>query len=194
MWKKRHDKLNRLINEKLWNDNDKFYFDYDIDYNKMSEVMASSGFLPLICGAPSPEKAALLAAHLENPETFKTAFPIPSISVSNEKFYAKDMWRGPVWINVNWLVACGLRRYGFGKAAEKLVEQTMEKIEEMYLKYGVLFEFYDDRNEVDPPQLLRKGRNVPDTFHQAFHDFGWTGTLYIDFAFEKFQNNPKLNL
>jgi hypothetical protein len=50
----------------------------------------------------------------------------------------------------------------------------------MYLKYGTLFEFYDDRKKVDPPELLRKGRNLPDSYHQAFHDFGWTATLYID--------------
>ena len=193
MWRERHEKLNSLINERLWNNNEKFYFDYDIDHNKMSEVMASSGFLPLICGAPSQDQAAQIAAHLENSETFKTAFPIPSISVSSGQFYSKDMWRGPVWINVNWLVARGLQRYGFDQAANKLIEQTMTKIEEMYLKYGVFFEFYDDRNEVDPPQLLRKGKNEPDTFHQAFHDFGWTGTLYIDFVFEKFKKNPKLN-
>ena len=193
MWKERHQKLNQLINERLWNDKEKFYFDYDIDQDKMSEVMASSGFLPLICGAPSQEQAAEIAAHLNNPKTFKTAFPVPSIAVCCEEYYAKDMWRGPVWININWLIVHGLRRYGFNTEADMLAARTMEELENMYLKYGVFFEFYDDRGEVDPPKLLRKGRNIPDSFHQAFHDFGWSATLYIDFVFEKFKNNPKLN-
>jgi hypothetical protein len=187
LWKERHNNLNRLINEKLWNDKEKFYFDYDIDQGKMCEVMASSGFMPLICGAPSQEQAAELAAHLNNPQTFKTAFPIPSISVSCGEFYSKDMWRGPVWININWLAARGLRRYGFNSEAEKLERRTMAELEDMYLKYGVFFEFYDDRGEVDPPNLLRKGRNIPDSSHQSFHDFGWSATLYIDFVFEKFK-------
>ena len=191
LWKERHDKLNKLINERLWNDKEKFYFDYDIDQNKMSEIMASSGFMPLICGAPLQEQAAELAAHLNNPQTFKTAFPIPSIAVCNEKYYSKDMWRGPVWININWLVARGLRRYGFNAEAEQLERRTMLELENMYLKYGVFFEFYDDRCEMDPPQLLRKGKNIPDTFYQAFHDFGWTATLYIDFVFKNIRNNKK---
>ena len=155
--------------------------------------MASSGFLPLICGAPSQKQAAEIAAHLNNPKTFKTSFPVPSIAVRCEEYYSKDMWRGPVWININWLIVHGLRRYGFNNEADTLTARTMEELENMYLKYGVFFEFYDDRGEVDPPKLLRKGKNIPDSFHQAFHDFGWSATLYIDFVFEKFKNNPKLD-
>ncbi len=193
LWTKRHKELNRLINERLWNEKEKFYFDYDIDQDRMSEVMASSGFLPLICGAPSRRQARDIVSHLSNPKTFKTAFPIPSVAVCSEEYYAKDMWRGPVWININWLVAYGLIRYGFRKEAKSLINRTMSELEKMYLKYGVFFEFYDDRGEVDPPKLLRKGKNIPDSYHQALHDFGWSATLYIDFVFEKFQKNPKLN-
>jgi neutral trehalase len=187
LWEKRHQKLNQLINEKLWNQKKNFYFDYDIDQGKMSEVMASSGFLPLICGAPSQEQAAELVSHLNNPDTFKTAFPVPSIAVCNGKYYAKDMWRGPVWINVNWLIARGLRRYGFNAEANALIDRTMQEEEKMYLKHGTFFEFYDDRGEVEPPSLLRKGKNIPNSLHQAFYDYGWSATLYIDFVFVKYQ-------
>ena len=189
LWRKRHEKLNQLINEKLWNDKKGFYFDYDITQNKLSEVMASSGFLPLICGAPSREQAIKIVDHLNNPKTFKTSFPVPSVAVCCDEHYAKDMWRGPVWINMNWLIVQGLRRYGFNSEADMLVERTMSELEKMYLKYGVFFEFYDDRNEIDPPELLRKGKNIPDTFHQSFHDFGWSATLYIDFIFQKYHTN-----
>jgi len=189
LWKKRHKKLNQLINEKLWNDNEKFYFDYDIKKNKMSEIMASSGFMPLICGAPTQEQAAEIVAHLNNPRTFKTSFPVPSIATCCEKYYSKDMWRGPVWVNINWLLVYGLRRYGFNAEADILTKRTMDELEKMYLKYGVFFEFYDDRGEVDPPKLLRKGQNIPDTFYQSFHDFGWSATLYIDFVFEKLKRD-----
>jgi mannosylglycerate hydrolase MGH1-like protein len=188
LWKERHKKLNKLINEQLWNSNKKFYFDYDINQNKTSTVMANSGFMPLICGAPSLEQATEIAAHLNNPKTFKTSFPVPSIAVCCEECYSKDMWRGPVWININWLIVYGLRRYGFNSEANTLANRTMAELEKMYLKYGTFFEFYDDRGEVDPPELLRKGKNMPNSFFQAFHDFGWTATLYIDFVFEKFNH------
>ena len=194
IWKERHAELNKLINERLWNDEENFYFDYDITKDEMSKVMASSGFMPLICGAPSKEQAVAIVAHLSNPETFKTAFPVPSIAFSCKEFYSKDMWRGPVWININWLIIIGLRRYGFDSEADVLEEKTMRELEKMYFKYGSFFEFYDDRSEVDPPQLLRKKKNIPDTFHQSFHDFGWSATLYIDLVFSKHIATKTLNL
>lgn len=194
LWEKRHKRLNQLINEKLWNAKEGFYFDYDIDQNKMSEVMASSGFLPLLCGAPTQQQAAQIAAQLNNPQTFKTAFAVSSIASCCDKYYSKDMWRGPVWININWLIVRGLRRYGFNSEADILVSQTIAELEKMYLKYGVFFEFYDDRAEVDPPELLRKGKNIPNSFHQVFHEFGWSATLYIDFVFENNQYKTKLKV
>ena len=53
------------------------------------------------------------------------------------------------------------------------------------LKYGTFFEFYDDRRQCDPPQLLRKRSLDPDDspYHQVFFDYGWTGTLYLDMVF-----------
>lgn len=92
------------------------------------------------------------------------------------------MWRGPVWVNVNWLVARGLARYGYAAEAEALREETCRVIEAGCAKYGTMFEFYDDRGEVDPPALLRKGSCDPgeSPYHQVFHDYGWTATLYVD--------------
>ena len=51
-------------------------------------------------------------------------------------------------------------------------------------KHGVLFEFFDDRGEIEPPELLRKGCCAPEKspMHQVFHDYGWTAALYADMA------------
>ena len=60
----RHDRTRRrlcgLINERLWNDEAGFYVDYDVEADAPSTVLASSGFLPLICGAASVEQARRL--------------------------------------------------------------------------------------------------------------------------------------
>ena len=179
-WSEWHKRLNKKINERLWNEKQAFYFDYDVSRNCMLDVMACSGFLPLICGAASSMQAQLLAEHLYNPKTFGTPLPVPSIAVASEKFYSKDMWRGPTWMNLNWLIAYGFRRYNMNHVADMIIEKSIREIEKMYLKYGTFFEFYDDRREVDPPNLYRKANKQPDSYHQAFHDYGWTATLYID--------------
>ncbi len=181
-WNARHERLNRLMNELLWDETNRIYMDRDVRTGKQTGIAASSGFLPLICGAPSQEQAERMLANLKDPSTFATPFRVPSISRACEQAYQKDMWRGPVWININYLIALGLERYGMTDDARHLLEETVAEEERFYLKYGTFFEFYDDRRECDPPELLRKGKCSPETspYHQAFHDYGWSATLYID--------------
>jgi glycogen debranching enzyme len=181
LWLERHEKLCRLINERLWNEKHAFYFDYGIDRMELSDVMASSGFLPLMCGACSPERAKKLAAHLHDPASFGSPLPVPSISKKSERHYSKDMWRGPVWVNVNWLVALGFRRAGMTAEADMICSKTVAEIEKYFKEYHTFFEFFDDRQETAPPELLRKGCNDPSNpFHQVMFDYGWTATLYVD--------------
>jgi neutral trehalase len=171
----------------LWSDQHRFFVDYDVDGQEQSPVLASSGFLPLICGAASEEQARHLAAHLEDPGMFGTPFPVPSIAMRDAKHYSKDMWRGPTWININWLIARGLDRYGMHDAARELRERTVAGVETYCERFGVPFEFYDDRDEVAPPELLRKGKCAPreSPYHQVFHDYGWTATLYADMVYSR---------
>jgi putative isomerase len=180
-WRQRRDQLCRLINQHLWSEEHQFYSDYDAARGALSPVLSSAGFLPLICGAATPERAAALARHLRDPGMFGTAFPVPSIAARETTHYAKDMWRGPTWVNVNWLIARGLERYDCMDLAHALDTATIKEIERTCASYGTFFEYFDDRREVEPPQLLRKGSCDPNNpFRQAIHDYGWTTTLYVD--------------
>jgi len=183
-WSERSKHICRLINERLWDEEKGFYLDYDTQKRRHSPVMAVSGFMPLICGAASQQQAERLADHLRNQETFGTALVVPSVAASPQTYYSKDMWRGPVWINYNGLIAYGFEKYGMEEVSEEIRSRSLEEIERMYDRYGTIFEFYDDRQEVDPPQLMRKGTFAPEVspFHQVFHDYGWTATLYVDWV------------
>ncbi len=184
-WQAHHDRLNRLMNERLWEDAEGLYTDYDVTADRRTNIYSSAGFLPLLSGTPSKEQAARMVKQLTDPAKFGTPFGVPSISRLSEAAYAKDMWRGPVWININYLICEGLRRYGYLAEADRLQRESMREIEKFYLKYGTFFEFYDDRRQCDPPQLLRKRSLDPDDspYHQVFFDYGWTGTLYLDMVF-----------
>jgi putative isomerase len=193
-WKARHERICRLIRERLWSSEFDFFVDYDVEKEAQSPVLASSGFLPLICGAASESQAARLAEHLSDPEMFGVALPVPSIAARDREHYSKDMWRGPMWVNLNWLIAAGFERYGREEIATRLRKQTIQEIEDSCEQYGTLFEFYDDRREVPPPQLLRKGTCDPENspYHQVFHDYGWTASLYVDLMFSA-QGHVKLS-
>ncbi len=181
--RERHHEICARINDRLWDEEAGIYMDAHAATGERTGVLSCAGFLPLLCGAPSPGQAASLAAHLRNPQTFGRPLPVPTIVANEHGAYAKDMWRGPAWVNVNWLVARGLRRYGYEAEAGELVDRTMTVIEEQYAKHGCIFEYYDDENVVDPPALLRKGSCNPDEWiHQAIHDYGWSATLYVDWV------------
>jgi len=182
-WQAHHDRICRLMNERLWSPERNLYVDYDVAGKCRTDILASSGFLPLLCGAPSMEQAEKMAAHLTDPATFGTPLRVPSIAADNTAAYKKDMWRGPVWTNVNFMIVLGLERYGFHELARSIVRETLREQEKWYLECGTFFEFYDDRKEDNPRSLERKGKMPEGKFDpakQPFHDYGWSATLYLE--------------
>lgn len=177
------------VNEKLWSEEDGFYFDYDILDKKLHKVWSVASFLPLFAGICDEHRAKRLLNHLLDPETFYSTFPIPSIS-KKDPTYGTDMWRGPVWLNYNYMLIEGLIRYGFTEFAEEVRSKTFEVLNKWYLKTGTLFEFYDPEDASAPSCLNRKGIPFePYDFsirYQAIRDYGWTHTLLFDMLHNKF--------
>jgi neutral trehalase len=171
----------------LWNDEAGFFFDYDPERAKQTGIFAVSGFLPLLCGACTTRQTDRLAAKLDDPDTFGTKVKIAS-AVTPGHPSGHDMWRGPVWINMNWLVAHGFERSGNASVAAQLHAATMQEIERWYRTAGYISEFYDEQGITNPELLPRKGTFDPTSpMHQSIHDYGWTATLYTDLVF-KFAN------
>lgn len=183
-WRDRHAALCARIRETLWSEDLGFFVDFDVEGQQQVPLQSSAGFLPLLCGAATDEQAHRLADALHDPARFGTAFPVPSIAACEREHYSKDMWRGPTWINLNWLIAAGFARYDMPEVAQALRARSLEVIETGCARYGTAFEYFDDRDETPPPELLRKGRLAPDAspYHQVFHDYGWTACLYLDWV------------
>lgn len=183
-----HEDLRRAINQKLWDEDDGFYFDYDFDRRCIHKVWSVASFLPLFAGVCDGAQSAKLAAQLQNPDTFATAFPIPCVAKSDPTF-GSDMWRGPVWINCNYMVIEGLREYGYNALADTLRDRTVAVMKEWYEKAGTLYEFYGTENDRAPSQLKRKGEVIePYNFqirYQSVRDYGWSAALLCDWLNEK---------
>ena len=112
------------INAHLWSEEDDFYFDYDLSAGKLHKVWSMASFLPLFAGVCPPDRAGRLAKHLQDPASSATAFPIPSISRKDPTF-GTDMWRGPVWLNMNHMVCHDLSDYGYVDLAEDIIMKTV---------------------------------------------------------------------
>merc|ERR1712039_794452 len=102
------------------------------------------------------ERVEKMVATLRDPATFNTTVPLPSASLDDKQF-STDMWRGPMWLNTNYMVALGLRSQKRPADADALMKSTLACVQKYYAKFGVIFEFYDSQDTHDPRTLLRKG-------------------------------------
>lgn len=180
-WNELFEKIKSQINTYLWDKEDKFYYDRNLDEDKLEPIKAVSSFLPLFAGVCEEEHAKALVEHLLNPEEFYTPYLIPSIAKDDATF-GTDMWRGPVWINTNYMIICGLEDYGYIELANEIREKTLDMITKQYFKDGIVYEFYDPLGEREPRELNRKGPAIePYDYRirfQSIRDFGWSCTLY----------------
>lgn len=171
------------IDRRLWCEEDGFYYDRDLWTGALHKVRSVASFLPLFAGVCEAKQAAALLGHLKDEAAFLAPFPIPSIARRDET-YGSDMWRGPVWLNYNYMIAEGLRAYGYTAEADALEEKTIAIPEAWYQRTGTIFEFYDSENERAPYELNRKGApyepyDIRVRF-QAIRDYGWSTTLLFD--------------
>jgi glycogen debranching enzyme len=75
------------------------YFDANAKQPVQADVIG--GYLPLICGLPE-DVVASVRSRLE--ERYATPYRFPSTSPKDDAFDARRYWRGPVWVNVAWLM------------------------------------------------------------------------------------------
>ncbi|MBI3036141.1 hypothetical protein HYY73_00060 [Candidatus Woesearchaeota archaeon] len=89
----------------------------------------NSIFSPLFAAAITKKEArSLIEGHLLNEREFWTPYAIPTVAISEPKFSAEGYWRGPMWVNINWMLHRGLLRYGFKDAAQVLLQKTIAAI------------------------------------------------------------------
>lgn len=181
-----NSKFNRIkndVNSRLWNEKEGSYFDYDIDNDCFHSISSVASFLPLFAGVCEKRHAEKLVEALCDNSRYNAVFPIPSLTKESD-YFGDDMWRGPVWINYNYMICEGLRNYGYDWLADEIASKTIKYVEKYYLQTGTLYEFYDSEDERPPYALNRKGAAIlpynPNIKLQSIRDYGWTTTLTFD--------------
>lgn len=153
------------LNSKCWNNETQFYFDFDIKANKQIPIKICNGLMPLFAGACTREQAMQLKNQLTSSFGLGSFKPCPSCAVHEPAFDPVKYWRGPVWININWMLYHGLNRYGFVAEAAQVKKETLLLIEE-----NGFYEYFNPVPEIPNNQRGLGGNN-----------FSWTAALYLDF-------------
>lgn len=133
--KARH--IRAQIESFMWDEAEGFYYDIDAVTHEKILVKTPYGFMPLLLPDPDPERSRrLIDGHLLNPEEFWCEYPLPSTSLDDPAFDERAMWRGPSWINVNWMVVYGLENAGRHEVALELAQKTIRLVGPHYNENG----------------------------------------------------------
>jgi glycogen debranching enzyme len=122
----------RAILEKSWDPEAGAFFSLAGKQERRLRVLTAASLAPFILDELAPEQQRALHAHIDAPERFGTPNPLPSVAVSEPTFESKPrylLWRGPTWLNLNWLVQRGLTKHGEHEAAARLARKTAALVE-----------------------------------------------------------------
>lgn len=168
--KKWNKKSITSFNEKLYDEEAGVYKHYDLRKNKWLDGITSSGLAPLFAGIPSPERAKKMLNVLRQFSKGGKYYLCTSFNPDDKNFEPQRYWRGPVWINMNWLIYNGLMRFRLFECAEKVKEDTLQVVREQGF-----YEYFEPD----------KGKSKHLSSGYGGKDFSWTASLIIDLLYNK---------
>lgn len=129
-------------------------------------VLTPFSLYPLWTGRLPRSMSNRLIAHLTNPELFWTRYPLATVAKCDPKYNPNQMWRGPTWVNINYLFCESLARMGYTDLAHELRRRTLDLI----MQHNDIYEYYHPETGQRPPK--------------AAPIFGWTSAVFIDMAIQ----------
>ncbi len=145
-------------------DNEHLVYDYDISTKQRIEKRTTASLMSIFTDLLDKEKVQNILSWMKHSHICKQNCVhnhslITSIAVQDEEFNPLNYWRGPVWININWMLIKGLLNYGFYDEAKKLKDAIIDLADE----HG-FFEYYNP--------LTGEGLGI--------NEFSWSAALTID--------------
>ena len=132
---------------------DGFFYDYDLISGEKIKVRTAASLIPVITGLFLEEEFNQFEI-----EVLEDGL-VPSTDKDDPNYNPELYWRGPIWINVNWLIWKGLLEHGLAVNSLSLKEKMIELVKE-----NGFFEYFHPET--------KKGIGAG--------NFSWTAALLID--------------
>ncbi len=127
-------------------------------------VLTPFNLLPLWIRDLPENITSRLVENLTKPDWFWSAWPLATVALNDPHFDPMQMWRGPTWVNINYLFIEALTRARQYTLAAELRHKTLELI----MLHDDIYEYYNPITGERPPK--------------AAPIFGWTSAVFIDLA------------
>jgi glycogen debranching enzyme len=141
----------------LWHEASSQYCSRDVTTGALITEPTIATFLSLWAGL-RPDRMRRVTDRLAA-DGWRLPHPVPSVPADSPQFEVDRYWKGPTWINTNWLIIQGLREQGATAVAAELRDQTLALVRD-----GGCAEYFN-------PQT--------GAAHGA-REFSWTAALVLD--------------
>jgi hypothetical protein len=156
------ERIHDALTTELWDSDMNRFCALDVVRRERSAEDTIVSFLPLLDPALPKHQVQAIVADLHSasfhPDA-KISFVVPSYDLLSKGFDERQYWRGPIWINTNWMLIEGLRQHGYHSLADQVALSSLRLV----AKSGF-------REYFDPFDGTGFGTT----------GFGWTAALTLD--------------
>jgi len=165
-WAQRADAQAARMLRWMWDEDAGLFWAKRPTHDARVNVRTPFNLYPLITGRLPEHVTRRLVAHLTDENEFWSRYPLPTVALNDPKFDPLTMWRGPTWVNVNYLMIEGLQRTGYADLARELRRRTLD----LLCLHDDIYEYYQPQTGAVPPK--------------AASIFGWSSAVFIDLAIQ----------
>lgn len=149
IWKKRFESNFREV----FQGSDKFFYDFDLLREEKIEIKTIASITPIITGLLNKEELKLFI------DEVKEHGLIPSTDVDDPTYDPDKYWRGPIWVNINWIIWKGFMEHGLDPNIYSIRDNLIKIIKE-----NGFYEYFHNQT----------GKGI------GVDNFSWTAALLID--------------
>jgi len=164
-WDVVYDRIRKNLNTKLFDEEDKCFYDRFTSGGAFKKVKTIASFMPGFAGVcDSKTLSSLTTALFDEEGEYVCESGIPSMPVSDEKF-ENDMWYGAMHPIYNYFALLGMNHTGHKKQCEAIREKILSAVLKWYKNDGVIYECYDAFDYLSPSRMSKNRYNlIPESF------------------------------
>jgi glycogen debranching enzyme len=153
-------RIHHAMLDRLWDGPNCCFRARDVRTGQLIPAATIAGFVPLLDPDLPPAVVRGLAELLLSARfAGATGYPVPTCDVQSAAFDRCAYWRGPTWVNTNWLVWLGALTHHLDAVADLLLGSTLRLVRQSGF-----------REYFDPFDGTGRGS----------HDFSWSAALVLD--------------
>ena len=150
---------NKIV--KLYNQKKNIFFNIDLRNKKKINIPSITHYFILFADLKDKVFNNKIIKNLKQ-HSYKEKYLLSSVQSNHRKFEEKRYWRGPVWINCNWIIYQGLKNKNI-KFAKQIKRKTINLVKQKGFN-----EYFS----------CKTGKGFGAT------NFSWTAALFLDLILE----------